>query len=96
MYKNLTVRYADLEEDNYLYAGENSELFEKNYNALTEGSDELDLNAVVTAAWLTYNDIDYTERMENDDFEDLYDDEYTYIVEIDGREETIEMDIDLT
>ena len=96
MYKNLTVRYADLEEDNYLYAGENSELFEKNYNALTEGSDELDLNAVVTAAWLTYNDIDYTERMENDDFEDLYDDEYTYIVEIDGQEETIEMDIDLT
>ena len=51
----------------------------------------------VTAAWLTSRDIDYAERLENDDLEDLYDDESQYSVSIDGSYVfNCEMDIDLT
>ena len=51
----------------------------------------------VTAAWLTSKDIDYAERLENDDFEDLYDYESQYCVSIDDSYVfDCEMDIDLT
>ena len=55
------------------------------------------VNYFVTAAWLTSRDIDYAERWENEDLEDLYDYEYRYCVSIDGSYVfNCEMDIDLT